>query len=253
MFVIKRAFAMLLLPLGMVAGLILVGLLVWWRWPHSRVGPTLVAAALGGMLFGSCAPGANLMLRPLEERYPPLLDVEATELAEVDYVMVLGAGYVDDARYPLVSQLHEEGILRLVEGIRLLRKVPGATLVVSGGTRGEGRTSAEASRELAIELGVAPERIVMADAALDTAQEADAFVEMAGEGAAVILVTSASHMPRAMQLFERAGIAPIAAPTAHRVIEGQGGGIWPNATHLRTTERALYEWVGRLFVSLGGS
>ncbi|RDV36845.1 hypothetical protein DV096_17305 [Bradymonadaceae bacterium TMQ3] len=252
MFVIKRAFAMLLLPLGMVAALIIVGLVVWWRWPQSRLGPLLIIGATAGLLFGSCSPGANLMLRPLEERYPPLLDVDAQEYTGVDYVMVLGAGFVDDERYPLVAQIHEEGVMRLVEGIRILRKLPHAKLVVSGGTRKGGRTNAEATRQLAIDLGVAPERILIANSALDTAQEAEAFEAMAGPGASLILVTSASHMPRAMQLFERRGLRPTAAPCAHRVIEGQGGGLWPNATHLRKTERAFYEWAGRLFVSLGG-
>ncbi|TXD36644.1 hypothetical protein FRC98_12470 [Lujinxingia vulgaris] len=253
MIIIKRAFAMFLLPLGMVAAILLVGVVIGWRWPHSRVGPLLVLAATAGLLFGSCSPGANLMLRPLEERYPPLLEVDAGAMREVDYVMVLGAGFVDDDRYPLVAQIHEEGVMRLVEGIRILRKLPHARLVVSGGTRKDGRTNAEATRQLAIDLGVAPERIVMADRALDTAQEARAFEAMAGPGASLVLVTSASHMPRAMQLFERRGLKPTPAPCAHRVIEGQGGGLWPNATHLRKTERAFYEWAGRLFVTLGGS
>ncbi|RAL20491.1 hypothetical protein DL240_16940 [Lujinxingia litoralis] len=253
MWMIKKTVAMLLLPLGMVAGLLMLGLALWWRWPQSRVGPLLVAAAGAGLLFASCSPGADLLLRPLEQKYPPLSDQALLAGEPPTHVVVLGAGYIEDERYPLVSQLHSEGVLRLVEGIRLVGKLPGAILVVSGGARGDGRPSAQASRELAVELGVDPARIALADRAQDTAQEARQVQELAGPGARVVVVTSASHMPRAMQLFERQGLSPIAAPTAHRVIEGRAGGLWPNATHLRKTERALYEWVGRAFVSLGGS
>ncbi|XKH61820.1 YdcF family protein [Halomonas sediminis] len=81
----------------------------------------------------------------------------------------------------------------------------------------------------------------------DTIAEAKAVQALLGEDAQVLLVTSASHMPRAMRHFEVAGLAPVAAPThflANRT-EGFGLAYWiPSARELRKAERAIYEALG---------
>ena len=57
-----------------------------------------------------------------------------------------------------------------------------------------------------------------------------------------VLVTSASHMARSAQHFERVGLAPIASPT--HVLTGRGRparlSYWvPSSDALRKTERAV--------------
>ncbi|WP_237251726.1 ElyC/SanA/YdcF family protein [Thioalkalivibrio nitratireducens] len=69
-------------------------------------------------------------------------------------------------------------------------------------------------------LGVDPARIVVLDTPTDTAREAYALREFLGTEARFVLVTSASHMPRSVQHFERVGLAPIASPT--HVLTGRG-------------------------------
>jgi uncharacterized SAM-binding protein YcdF (DUF218 family) len=63
-------------------------------------------------------------------------------------------------------------------------------------------------------------------------------------------VTSASHMPRAMAAFHEQGLYPHAAPTYHHVKESQEWLVVPDAGGLHVSERAIHEYVGRLWLQL---
>jgi len=97
--------------------------------------------------------------------------------------------------------------------------------------------------------GVPNDRLVVLDTPTDTGQESRAVRKALGEGAALVLVTSASHMPRAMAHFRAAGLAPVAAPTHYLAGNDSTDDLsyWvPSAKNFRKTERALYETMGRL-------
>ena len=80
----------------------------------------------------------------------------------------------------------------------------------------------------------------------------------------VILVTSAMHMPRAKALFEKQGIAVIAAPTDYTITQqnwdsvfhpslGEGViNLLPNSGALGLTTNVLKEYLGMLIYSLRG-
>jgi uncharacterized SAM-binding protein YcdF (DUF218 family) len=87
----------------------------------------------------------------------------------------------------------------------------------------------------------------MLDTPVDTAQEAYAVRDVLAPGERFLLVTSASHMPRSVRHFQRAGLEPIPAPTRFKTGNRSGSmlAFWlPSAQHLRKTERALYEYMG---------
>ena len=70
-------------------------------------------------------------------------------------------------------------------------------------------------------------------------------------GIRLALVTSASHMPRAMRHFEQVGLKPVAAPTHFMSFTDNPAHLsyWlPSATHLRKSERACYEFLASLVV-----
>lgn len=63
-----------------------------------------------------------------------------------------------------------------------------------------------------------------------------------------LLVTSAVHMPRAMAVFQRAGLPVIASTTDVVIIDGSHD-IWdwlPDAAALNLTTAAAKEWAGLL-------
>ena len=70
-----------------------------------------------------------------------------------------------------------------------------------------------------------------------------------------VVVSSASHLPRAMAYFRQEGLDPLPAPTAHRALPQRfatPGDFAPQADDLRTTESAWHELLGRLWASLRG-
>jgi len=203
----------------------------------------VVAAALVAYL-GSLTAVGDLLLRPLEGQYAPLRE-DAAELVG-KAIVVLGTGYAPRGAIPVTAALAEDGLVRLVEGIRLARRLDSSRLVVSGGAPSGSTPSAIGYARLARELGVDENSIIVLDKGPDTATEAREIARTLGS-TEFVLVTSAYHMPRAMKLMLRAGCRPIAAPTAQQV--GQPTvtpvtALLPNSVGLRKSERALHEYLG---------
>ena len=70
-----------------------------------------------------------------------------------------------------------------------------------------------------------------------------------------LLVTSASHMPRSMALFEKRGMQPIAAPADHQVLKTHGFApdmLFPGADGIHAAERAVWEYLGLVWAKIRG-
>ncbi len=215
-----------------------------------RAGRAVLLCAAGIVYLGSIPLAGEMLLRPLEDSFPPL----APLLPSVGYVVVLGSGYAPRDGIPVSAALDEDGLVRVTEGVLLLRSLPGARLVVSGGARHGHAPPARGYAQLARSLGVAPESIIVSDQATDTAGEARAVRALLG-AAPFLLVTSAYHMPRAVLLMRRAGADPIPAPTGQRVLSGMEVSRWhallPGAAGLRDTELAIHEYLGLAAIRFG--
>jgi uncharacterized SAM-binding protein YcdF (DUF218 family) len=234
------------LPLGLV--LICLGLVFRIR-THRRAASVLIALGTTVALAASLAPVAYMLLRPLEARYPAVVDASALRPVP-RYVAVLGSGYYPRAGLPVTAALDAVGVVRLAEGIRLLRQLPEAKLVVSGGPiRHEPAAIARGYALAATALGVPVDSIILIDTPRDTATEIRALHTRIGD-AAVLLVTSAAHMPRAMALSRREGLHATAAPTGNLAL----GRMWstlPSGSSLRDSETALHEYEGLLALEMG--
>ena len=246
---LKTFTAALIMPVPITLGVALGGLLLL-RLGRRRAGRGVLIGAALFLLLASWWPVAEGLLAPLENRYPALIDV--TGLDRVAAVVVLGGGWQQNPERPISSQLNESSAIRLFEGLRLLRALPEARLIVSGGTRRTGRVPvAQGYAQAAREMGVPAERILILDTPLDTAQEAYAVRAALGTGQRFVLVTSAAHMPRAMRHFQRVGLDPIPAPTQHLTGRSRRDRLssWlPSSQDLGKTERAWYEYLGLVAV-----
>lgn len=243
----KAAVASFFMPLPVMAAVFILGLIMAWRGKKSS-GGFVCSVAVGVLLLLSWAPVADQLIGTLESRYQPLEDVGGADPLEA--IVVLGGGWEPDAARPASVRLSDSSALRLMEGVRLWRQNPSLTLVVTGRSRNPDEASiASGYAQAAESLGVPEDRIVRLDRPTDTGQEALAVAEWLGEDAKVVLVTSASHMPRSMKHFERAGLRPLAAPTQFAAGRDRSGSFryWvPAAHHLEKSERAIYELFGQI-------
>ncbi|CAN5183695.1 N/A [soil metagenome] len=157
-----------------------------------------------------------MLLNTLEDQYEPVSPDQLDPDAEY-HIVVLGGGHGFDDRLPPNSLLSLNALGRLNEGIRLHRELPNSTMIFSGYSSSGGTTQAEMLLHTALLLGVEEENTLIQKEPGNTFEEARVYSERFAGDETVILVTSASHMPRAVIVFERFGVSPIASPTNYRL------------------------------------
>lgn len=217
---------------------------------RTRIAAWLMFTAAAIVYFGAIGRVGNALLGPLERQYPPLQD---RSLPVVSSIMVLGSGYEPRDAIPVTAALDREGLVRIVEGVRLARRLGAVRLIVSGGAPPGETASAFGYAELARGLGITDASILVLDAPLDTRAEAHSIAALIG-ATPFVLVTSAYHMPRAMRLMERAGARPVPAPTG-QLFREPANSNWrdwlPSSGGLGKTERALHEYLGLAALAVG--
>jgi uncharacterized SAM-binding protein YcdF (DUF218 family) len=246
-YALKKLIGWCLSPLGLSMLLLGAGAVVGFT-RRRKLGRGLVIAGFVVLVVFSLGPVADGLSGLLEQRYQALMP--AAPLDGVAAVAVLGAGYEPGPGRPATAWLETAGLERLVEGVRMLRLAPGSRMVVSGWGGGRDLPNAEVMARAAVSLGVDPSRIVRFDAPRDTAEEIAALHALVGTQK-VVIVTSAEHMPRAMELAAQAGLDAIAAPASvARKVSGVGLRAWvPSADALFHSTAAIHEWLGRLWAS----
>jgi uncharacterized SAM-binding protein YcdF (DUF218 family) len=243
----------LLNPLTWVLGLLalLMGLLLRRR---ARIGwgPGLVCLASFALLALASSPlVATALLETLERGQAPLnLALDPPPEA----IVVLGAGF--DALGAPRPELNGAARARLMEGVRLARDYPGSRLVLSGGGVDQPRaTQAELMAGWAVHMGLAPERIAVEARSGTTRGNAVETAALARrEGwTRLVLVTSASHMPRSLAAFRAVGLEPIPAPCNFTDLKPFSlGWFLPKGRALRDTSRAIHEIVGSFWYGIRG-
>lgn len=198
---------------GWIFALLVLALPLSW-WPATRrvglrlgVGMLLLVGAVGLL------PLHDWLMRPLEEYFPiPELP------AQVDGVIVLGGAERPDImavrQWPELNSNAD----RLIGFVALARQYPAAKLVFSGGSairRGDHEiTEADVAAAVFTKLGLDAGRVIYESASRNTAENArlsHALVQPK-PGEVWILVTSARHLPRAVNTFEALGWSVVPYP-----------------------------------------
>src|SRR5579863_3261536 len=116
MLVLKSLIGTLAVPLPIALLLALIGLGSQLR-RRFRSAAALYTAAGCVVYLASIGPVSNLLLAPLELSYPPLR--EDASLRGIPAIVVLGSTYAPRNGIPVTAALDEDGVVRLVEGVRL--------------------------------------------------------------------------------------------------------------------------------------
>ena len=249
-FTLKKVFGGMLLPLPLLLSLMAAGLLLLWFSRWQKCGKILISASWLLLLLLSLQPVADRLLLPLDTHYATWNSNEP-----VDYIVVLGGGYTFNPAWAPSSNLLNNSLPRVVEGVRQWRRYPQAKMIFTGAAAGENpRSSASVAADVAASLGVPREAMIELDQPKDTWGEARAVKQTIGEHP-FLLITSANHLPRAMHFFQRAGMNPLPAPANQLAITSPLNG-WeralPSPTWLGHSERAVYEGLGQAWQSLNG-
>lgn len=252
MFFLKKIIAQFLAPTSVCLEVMIAGMILLLFTRRQRMGKFVVTLGIGIFTLLSYPAIPRMLVRPLEHRCQPLFLSTApnttndTAALAARWIVVLGGGHITDPKIPVTSQLSYASLARTIEAIRLHRRIPGSKLIVSGGKVFDVHAEAETMANMAQELGVRPEDVVLESESQNTADEAQLIKPIVGNDA-FILVTSAIHMPRSMALFEKLGMRPIPAPTDYAAPERQAlspGDFFPSPGSLSDSHSALHEYLG---------
>lgn len=261
MFVLKKIISAFLYPLPLSLLLSFLGLYLLWFTTKQKAGKIVVSVGLVILTLLSYHFVAAKLLIPLERQYDvfDMSDYMSSAVpntgneAAIKFVVVLGGGQTIDPELPLLSQMNAAPVVRLMEGIRIYRKLPGARLLLSGGG-GFLVSEAEVMARVAIEIGVPEKDIILEAKSRDTRDEALFIKPMVGNEP-FVLVTTASHIPRSMALFKKLDMNPIASPVGHIVKDEQRlshYSFFPSPGNLRNAELAIHEYIGMTWAKLRG-
>ncbi|MCG9721925.1 ElyC/SanA/YdcF family protein [Shewanella sp. Isolate7] len=240
MFWVKKLISQLLMPIPLSVFLLFIAILILRR---RKLVKTLIASSFTILLLLSSQWGSYQLANSLEQQYP----VNNTPMAQGCVVMVLGSGHDSSISERATLQLSATALARLTEGVRQLGLGQQCQLVVSGWGGSDAIPQAEVMANAAIELGVKPEQIIQFPLAKDTLEEAQ-FLEWEIGDRPFRLVTSATHLPRAMMIFHQAGMHPQAAPAD---FIARGGYWWQlDARNLLASQRAIHEYVGQVWLKI---
>jgi uncharacterized SAM-binding protein YcdF (DUF218 family) len=137
----------------------------------------------------------------------------ADKAQRADAIVVLGARVsVDGAPGP-------DLYVRTLHAVNLYRRGLAPYLICTGGYQSDRLSAAAVARDLAVFIGVDPARILLAEGAMTTQEDAaSAWKLMSARGwQRAILVSHPLHLERARLLFEAEGITVYPSPTNTRL------------------------------------
>jgi len=222
-----------LLPSVFILVLILAGLTLLFRQGKQKIGKKLIVLGVIFYYIFSITPVADLILLPLESQYSLLKQDELDRADKI--VLLLGRG--------------ETNVLRASEILRLYNQQ--SEVIISGTSiLNQERNVAEEVKEYLLQRGIFPEDIILENKSRNTAESAKNIKEIVSREP-FFLVTSAYHMPRSIEAFQKMGTNPIPAPTDFKIERDYNIlDFFPNPNNLEKSDLAFHEYFGILFYRL---
>jgi len=245
-FVLSKTIGYLLLPTNLLIAIGFVGAILMVT-RFASLGRKLVMAAVLLLVICGLSPLGNLLLYPLESRFPPW---DAARGAPAG-IIVLGASIEADLSAAHGTPVVRSAPDRLIVAAALAHRYPNARIVFSGGSANlisNDAREADFAGAIFESLGISKSRLIMERASRNTLENAEFSKALVApkDGERWLLVTSAFHMPRSVGLFRKAGFEVEAYPVDWRV------GGWDDifkfsnvaVDGLGRTDLAVREWMG---------
>ena len=150
---------------------------------------------------------------------------------------------------------------RIVYGVILAKQYPKAKLVLSGGSgsldQSQRLREADDLKQLSIMLGVDPKRIIIERNSRVTHEHPEELQKIIDKKQKWVLVTTASHMPRAWGCFKKHGFNIVPYPVDYHAYKMPATRLSikdfvPEVENLFVANDVIYEWYGLIFYRLMG-
>jgi uncharacterized SAM-binding protein YcdF (DUF218 family) len=218
----------------------------WWRRPSSAWPRRLLVALLAIFYAASTPAGASLLAFGLVHGLQPL---DARDAAGVDAVVVLGGGVETvSAAHVVIGQLTTTTALRVLEGARVYKSAGTPLVIVTGGIANPDRELRPESALMAAalaEAGVPSDRVLQDPEARTTHDHPRTVAPLLGahQVRRFVIVTSPTHMRRALAVFRKAGFDPIPSISLVRSENlGPTPWLWPNDDSIVLSNQAVYDY-----------
>ena len=254
-FFLSKTLGILLLPSNFLIGVGMLGLILLLT-RFASLGRKLTVASV--LLLAVCgfSPLANLILYPLESRFPSWDPSRGAP----DGIVVLG-GAID----PDISAAHGMAVFgtsvdRVIAAAVLARRYPNARMVFSGGNANLLSSDAAKEADFALPVfesfGFSKDRLIMESRSRNTEENAafsKALLSPKG-GERWLLVTSAFHMPRSIGVFRKLGFEVDPYPVDWRMRGRDDLLMFSNhfVERLALVDTATREWMGLMAYWING-
>jgi len=213
MFIISKIIGFLITPIVVVLALLILSLIAAWA-GYRRLSLWTGIPALVITIIVSVTPLAEFAVRTLENRYPQR---QGIDLDTVAGAIILGGA---QSSSNLVAErgryLVNDNAERLITILELRRKRPDIAIVVTGGSGTIAKTvlnEGDVNRLFFKAVGIDESSIIIEERSRNTFENAALTAPLLPQDDRPwLLVTSASHMPRSVMIFEDRGIDIVPYP-----------------------------------------
>lgn len=241
-------------PLSLAFFAIVVAILFGWL-GRRRLQAAFMLLSAATLFLTLYTSAGTVMLQALEDRFAR----SVLPVAGPRCIIVLGGSFEAEVIAARGGVEMNQAGDRFVETLRLLQAYPEARVLVSGGDGSfSGRYAGDATVSAAFfgAYGISPTRLIQEETSRTTFENVENTKDLLVRHGLdnCLLVTSAFHMPRAMGLFRKAGLAVVPWPTDYRTsgVASLELDFTQPSSNAQLTTTAIREWIGLAAYYLAG-
>jgi uncharacterized SAM-binding protein YcdF (DUF218 family) len=195
---------------------------------------------------------SNYLTYLLEKDFRPK---DITSIEKADAIVVL-SGMVTNVKGDKEFKYEFTGSVdRILAGIKLIEKNKAPYLILTRGKVpwSKGKPEGEILLDFVLNYGIEKQKIILTENVQNTDQEAKAVKKLfPNKDQKIILVTSAFHMPRAIKVFQAAGVDVVPFPVDFRSSNQKFSlmNLIPQASAFDNTSHFIREMQGRIYYQL---
>ena len=253
LWIISKVLWIIFSPNSFLLLLLLVGVCQLYL-GREKIGKKLVAIVVGVLLFIGIFPVGNLIIIPLENRFPipePLPE-------KIDGLIVLGG-----SENPVLTKIRGQvslldSVERLTTFLSLARRFPEAKLVYAGGHGAINLQEYKAAHTAKLffeQMNLDTDRVFFDSQSRNTMENAQNALQLVQpeKGEKWLLITSAWHMARSVGIFRKLGWPVIPYPVDFKTTgKAELSLKFPMLSRTQLFSNGLYEWTGLLYYWLLG-